>query len=306
MARKSGWYDDPEGLPGVYRWWDGASWTVDVTTDSNAPPPGRPIVPPAPSTHPASESTPPEPSESTPPAASIPPLAGHAEDQATRSIQAVRRGIVGAVIVMFVLVGANLGPTLYDLITDSDGVDTPEINASDVLEIERGPGSDGRYDGGGLSYEAIQGRWSRTLLVADVPMDDLDGEERVVAESAEGDRQYANVWLGTVDPSLVVDGDLASTAERFADRFAERGYPDSARLDDTAVEPTSVSGADAVRLTRHYAYRVRGTPITGEELDVVVVDTGGGAPAVLVGSVPDGLPAVRAQADRAIASLRVG
>ena len=33
MARKPGWYEDPEGLPGTYRWWDGASWTVDITTD---------------------------------------------------------------------------------------------------------------------------------------------------------------------------------------------------------------------------------------------------------------------------------
>jgi hypothetical protein len=60
-----------------------------------------------------------------------------------------------------------------------------------------------------------------------------------------------------------------------------------------------------VRLTRHYAYDVPGTPITGEELIVVAVDTGD-TPAVWVASVPDGFPAVRRQAHQALESIRLG
>jgi hypothetical protein len=38
-APRPGWYPDPAGAPGLYRWWDGSHW-ADVTSDSvQAPPP---------------------------------------------------------------------------------------------------------------------------------------------------------------------------------------------------------------------------------------------------------------------------
>ena len=152
-------------------------------------------------------------------------------------------------------------------------------------------------------YDAIRGRWTRSLMVGGVPMNDLDGEETVVAESARGNAQYAYVWLGSVDPSLVAD-DLETTAAAFADRFARLGYPSDSRLDASETTATSIGRMDAVQLTRHYAYDVPGTPITGEELIVVAVDTGD-TPAVCVASVPDGYPAVRRQAHLATESLRL-
>jgi hypothetical protein len=39
VAPRPGWYPDPAGATGLYRWWDGIQW-ADVTSDSaNAPPP---------------------------------------------------------------------------------------------------------------------------------------------------------------------------------------------------------------------------------------------------------------------------
>jgi Protein of unknown function (DUF2510) len=39
VAPRPGWYPDPAGATGLYRWWDGDQW-ADVTSDSaNAPPP---------------------------------------------------------------------------------------------------------------------------------------------------------------------------------------------------------------------------------------------------------------------------
>jgi hypothetical protein len=37
-----GWYWDPKGMPGLFRWWDGEEWTDHISTIRNAPP-----VPPA-------------------------------------------------------------------------------------------------------------------------------------------------------------------------------------------------------------------------------------------------------------------
>ena len=35
----AGWYWDPNGRPGLFRWWDGVQWTRHVTPDRTDPPP---------------------------------------------------------------------------------------------------------------------------------------------------------------------------------------------------------------------------------------------------------------------------
>ena len=43
----AGWYWDPNGRPGLFRWWDGVQWTRHVTPDRNDPSPApfRPAEP---------------------------------------------------------------------------------------------------------------------------------------------------------------------------------------------------------------------------------------------------------------------
>ncbi|WP_168207601.1 DUF2510 domain-containing protein [Microlunatus elymi] len=36
----SGWYPDPSGIPGRYRYWDGQQWSPATSADPSAPPPG--------------------------------------------------------------------------------------------------------------------------------------------------------------------------------------------------------------------------------------------------------------------------
>lgn len=36
-----GWYPDPSGVPGRYRYWDGSSWSAETTGDPTARPPAR-------------------------------------------------------------------------------------------------------------------------------------------------------------------------------------------------------------------------------------------------------------------------
>lgn len=44
----AGWYPDPGGAPGHFRWWDGAAWSAETTTNPSDPPPGggAPAAPP--------------------------------------------------------------------------------------------------------------------------------------------------------------------------------------------------------------------------------------------------------------------
>jgi hypothetical protein len=47
----AGWYPDPSGIPGAFRWWDGATWTTAISASPSAPAPLRaaPAGPSAPS-----------------------------------------------------------------------------------------------------------------------------------------------------------------------------------------------------------------------------------------------------------------
>lgn len=36
---QSGWYPDPGGSPGRYRYWDGSNWSIETTDDPRTPPP---------------------------------------------------------------------------------------------------------------------------------------------------------------------------------------------------------------------------------------------------------------------------
>jgi Protein of unknown function (DUF2510) len=42
-APRPGWYPDPAGAPGLYRWWDGGNW-AQVTSDSAQAPPPQPVL----------------------------------------------------------------------------------------------------------------------------------------------------------------------------------------------------------------------------------------------------------------------
>ena len=42
VAPRPGWYSDPAGATGLYRWWDGSSW-AEVTSDSAQAPPPLPV-----------------------------------------------------------------------------------------------------------------------------------------------------------------------------------------------------------------------------------------------------------------------
>ena len=42
VAPRPGWYPDPAGATGLYRWWDGSSW-AEVTSDSAQAPPPLPV-----------------------------------------------------------------------------------------------------------------------------------------------------------------------------------------------------------------------------------------------------------------------
>lgn len=156
----AGWYPDPAGVPGRYRYWDGSSW-LTVTTDD----PGRP----APAESPASG-----PTRSEPSSGGEPPSRPPARWRRLAIIVGVLAVAVSTVVAVAILIGnfrSLLDNPLPNATGSPSGVSSPSATQppsatpSPVPLVpcpkgnpnQRAPHPiDGRVYGGNLSFEAQQ------------------------------------------------------------------------------------------------------------------------------------------------------
>jgi hypothetical protein len=156
----AGWYPDPAGVPGRYRYWDGSSW-LTVTTDD----PGRP----APAESPASG-----PTRSEPSSGGEPPSRPPARWRRLAIIVGVLAVAVSTVVAVAILIGnfrSLVDNPLPNATGSPSGVSSPSATQppsatpSPVPLVpcpkgnpnQRAPHPiDGRVYGGNLSFEAQQ------------------------------------------------------------------------------------------------------------------------------------------------------
>jgi Protein of unknown function (DUF2510) len=160
----AGWYPDPAGVPGRYRYWDGSSWST-VTTDD----PGRP----APAESPASG-----PTHSQPSSGGEPPSRPPARWRRPAIIVGVLAVAVSTVVAVAILIGnfrSLVDNPLPSATGSPSGVSSPagtptatqppSVTPSPVPLVpcpkgnptQRAPHPiDGRVYGGNLSFEAQQ------------------------------------------------------------------------------------------------------------------------------------------------------
>lgn len=270
-----GWYGDPRGAAGTWRWWDGGRWTGWLSPDASAPPPAEPAA--GPGTEPGTE---PETTSSTATGGRV-------------ALSVAVLAVVAAVLVGVVVVGLVVWVSEPRLPT-GPAVAPPPPQAR-VAEVT--------YSGSSRAAEIDEARMvmpGSPYVCAPAPEAkppaflSLLSCTMIVHENynAAGDDAGALVGLGVPEPSMIVAGDLPASARRVFDRLHTAFFYDQeTTVGKVTTQKVDLGGArEAYSVYGNIGYDYEGLSSTYDRLFVLVALLDSGDYAVLYSDRPDDLP----------------
>ena len=277
-----GWYPDPDGAPGMVRWWNGAGWS-DVTT-----PVGPGVAVQAPAGPPARA---PEPA--TPPGPGRPPQ---------RTGWVVGLSVLGLVLV--VLVGFLVGRPSGSLDDTGPTALPPPGGSGSAFP----PGTLRIVDeAAGIAYPYLGQGWLEYDLEDVAETTSVAGQYLVTQEvTPDGGSFIAQCTSGPLAPLFVPGaGGLQPTLAQVADSVRLNHYPSPNEREILRDEARTVDGAPAHLLEFDLSWDVGGYEATGERAALLLVDVGRPAPALLYLSIPNTHAELYGVIDRVIDGVEV-
>jgi hypothetical protein len=282
MTATPGWYPDPGGLQGHFRYWDGRGWSAGTTTDPRTPPPGSPVGP-------------------------VPPPVP------TPRRRSAAPWLVGAAALLLALVGAAVAVRSIDL-PGTPGPDPgPPTGANvcpdavpETASPAQPPASD-RVTSGKLSYARLPEPFEPPQWDHRTPFGrEIQSQQATVEHDAQG----VPTWVASVLIARLLAGDGFYGPEQgarvVADCVVGKFYGGAAvRREDRRNAATEVDGRTAWVIEAHLAFSLPNITTTGETMIIVVVDTVPGEAGLFYASIPDTSPQFMDPARGAQASLRV-
>lgn len=319
MSSSAGWYPDPGGQPGLYRWWTGSAWTEAVTPNpqSTPPPAGLGGGAGAPAQPQAGYGTP-QPGYGQPGNTTSTP--GHDPYQnlgAPRKRRATGWWIGGgaaliAVIVAILLVVRGMGvqiPGVPDLGNNPTSSVSPNIcppaSTSSPLPTTA-PNSDW-ITGGKLAYPALGSPWE-TGYDNRVPWGSLAMVQEVTdQENYDG---QGNNWVASILVSDLFVGDgFASTkvaSETVLKCVLGTYYADNVVTQHPiSSQQHTVAGHSGWLIETQLSFDIPGLIAKGERVLLLVVQTGTDDYSLFYASIPDTRSNLIPDARQALAQLRV-
>lgn len=269
MSAPAGWYPDPDGRPGHFRFWDGRAWSSELSSDPAAEPPGQ-RVPAAP--------------------------AG-----------AVRGGWLGlaALAVVLLVVAFAVVRTPGGTVPPPDGSTPPSSPSAAPTPDgcpEARPGSPPPGVSPTLAYPRLPAPWTDPPVGRPVSLGRHVTSQVVLIE----DDGYA--WAASVQVAELPDDPAATLRDTAAAvAWCITGlYSLAFQRSETVVNRARpVDGHDGWVVEVRLSFQAPGVTPRGQRLIIVVVDTGPGSTGLFYASVPDGDPRYVKPARAALASLRV-
>ncbi|MDP9458907.1 MAG: DUF2510 domain-containing protein [Actinomycetota bacterium] len=284
-----GWYVDPEGTPGLVRWWSGTAWS-DVATPAG---PGVAVQ--------VSPLLAPQPRPSRPPA----------DPEPARDSGGLRAGwVVGiSLLVLVLVVGIGVlvgrsgsggtpsaGPATAQQPVPQDG---PTFAPGTVRIVDEASGLSYPYLGNGW-YEWDLGPQYETTEIAGqyFTTQELTPDQTIfIAQCTSGPLTQGYGWAGPES--------LAATTATLAEHMRTNYYPEPNERRVLRDEARTVDGHAAHLIEFHLSWEVPGYDATGERAALLLVDVGRPAPALLYLSIPNTHAELYGVIDRVLDSVEV-
>lgn len=281
----AGWYPDPAGQPGKFRYWDGRIWSQEVTTDPASPPPTSPAPGTTGTTFGKEHS-------------------GTAGWWVAGTIAVVILGLVvwGIVAVLPNVTGSNpWGPN------GDPSQDLCNTGLIDVASPSPIPSRPGEVSSRHLSYPQLSAPWEK-------PEPDLvPFGTYVVAQRALDQKDYdgpGQNWVSSVIVADLMSGDgfgSAQIAAELSNRCILGKFYGDNKVDQSIVVSAerTVAGHRAWYIESTLHFSIPGLNATSEQLLIMVVNVGEGSYSMFYGSVPNTSAARLPEARQAMAHLKV-
>jgi len=309
---KAGWYPDPGGQQGMFRWWDGMQWTPQLTANPYAgPPQADPMqpfaAPTGPGALPMQDGTQPHPQA---------PYDYSSYDTRRRSgpgpilaLAAVAVLLVGLVVgSLFLLGGGRLGPLGGEQPASNPTADLcPRRSAVDVSPAPH-VNPPGRVQGGKLSYPQLGEPWGVVKEETRVPFGrDVFGQDVMLESNYDG---RGSSWVASLVVGELVAGDGFFSPEQGAEIVTRcvlgvfYGDAEIGRT-DRVNQATTVDGHDAWLVEMHLTFDIPGLQEKGETAIIMIVATAPESSSIYYASIPDSRPDLLQTARQIQGQLRV-
>ncbi len=312
MSAAAGWYPDPGGGEGLYRYWDGRVWSAATSAHPGAPAPAQGLVPSgfagSPSQDPSSD-----PSGQAAPVNN--PYAHY--QQVTRKRSAAGWWVGGAALVLAIVVVAviairavtDLGGSVAGPGVPS-GQDSSEVCPPERPETAAPPAqpADGRVHGGPVSYPRLGPPWGAPRPYENrVPFGLNVLTQEVTVES---NYQPGKQWVASVLVGELQAGDGFFTPQQGSQIVVRcilgRFYGDSTVTSDVQRDQAAtIDGHDAWIVESQLSFDIPGLRTKGELLIVAIVAAGDASSGLYYASIPDTSPELVQPARDALKQLKV-
>jgi hypothetical protein len=320
VSANPGWYPDPGGGQGLFRYWDGKAWSAATSPNPGAPPPSQSFVgggaPQQGGQQPYGKGGQPTyDQQSYGQDYGSSAYANYQELEKKKS--PIGWWIAGAALVIGIIIVAVIA---IRAVTGADGdtgtaggpvgqpsqdVCPAEISASP--EPNPSPPTDGRVRGGPVSYPMLGPPWSAPQSDNRVPFG-TDVQNQVVVVESDWDGA-GGLWVASILVGELQAGDGFFTPEQGSQIVLKcilgKFYGDNPVNSNVKVnEKTTIDGHEAWLVESQLTFDIAGLKTKGELLIVAIVSAGNRS-GLYSASIPDTTPELVQPARDALANLQV-
>lgn len=336
MSAKAGWYPDPGGGQGLFRYWDGRAWSAATSTNPTAPPPSTGLVgapaspaygqaatgsvgygaqgygqhPNGASTQYGQQSGQYQQSAQQPLGTAAGGYANYQQLQKKRS--PIGWWIAGAALLVAIIVVAALALRAVNAGGPATGVPggqpssqvcPPETDESAQPSTQS---DDGRVHGGPVSFPRLGSPWGPPQPETRVP---FGRDVRTQVVIVEPNYQPGSQWVASILVGELQAGDGFFTPEQGSQIVVKcilgRFYGNNPVESDIKVnKQITIDGQDAWLVESHLTFDIAGLETKGETLIVAIV-TAPNSSGLYYASIPDTTPELLPAARAALQDLKV-